>query len=647
MALSRLRTLIDWLFVTVSVVLLVYVALATFALIKSSSEHYTNFILGTCVASGLVAMRMLCDQRLAGETVSYFWSRLAFAAVATLLTIVSMGYIRFHAQRLESSLGQFTDTDMTIGWIMVVSILMLNWIHWGTMLTAVIALSICYFFFGYLIPNPFLMTPQYDAPFIMNYLGLGTTQGFYMLANDAADNIYFLVIYAAVLFGLGMLAMMLEAGKIMGNRIQGGAAGPAVIGSGIVAAIMGTAVSNVVMTGRLTIPMMTKYGYSPSMAGAIEATASTSGQIMPPVLGLAAFLIAGFLNMPYIDVAMAAVIPGVLYLVGCGIGIYIYARRNALPKLNEVVDTPMIWRMLPAFVLSFGVVLWLLVHYYSPSLAGLAGVAVALIVGFAVQGPYRPTWKQFYQAMDEGFYLVAVLSLLLIAIGPLGQAFLTTGLSSKLGVYLMSILPNTQLMLLFGAMIAALILGMGLPTPVAYLIVALALVPFMQQIGLPPLQAHFFVFYFAVYSTLTPPVAVSVFAAAKVSGATFLDTAVDSMKLALTTFIIPFAFVFGPELLAFPNVTVWVLREIVEVMLIQLLISVACYGWLVRNCSGIERAVFAVVAMLGFAAMTVGEQPSNWWTHYALWGSAAALFAWMMSTRGWATAAAPSPRPAE
>ncbi len=647
MSLKSLRGVVHVLFTAVSVALLVYVAAATFGLVKSSSQHYTNFILGVCMASGLVAMRMLLDRRSAAEPVGAFRLQLGFAALATLLSTIAMGYVRFHADRLEASLGQFSDTDMAFGWLMVVSILMLNWIHWGGLLTTIIALAIGYFFFGYLIPNPFLMTPQYDTPFIMNYLGLGTTQGFYMLANDAADNVYFLVVYAAVLFGLGMLGMMLEVGKIMGNRIKGGAAGPAVIGSGIVAAIMGTAVSNVVMTGRLTIPMMKKYGYSASMAGSIEATASTSGQIMPPVLGLAAFLIAAFLNKPYVEVALAAVIPGLLYLVGCGIGIYIYARRNDLPRLNETVDTAMIWRMMPAFLISFGVVVWMLINYYSPSLAGIYGVIIAIVVGLLTLGPYRPTWRQFYEAMDEGFYLVAALSILLIAIGPLGQAFLTTGLSGKLGIYLMTLLPNTQIMLLMGAAVAALILGMGLPTPVAYLIVALAMVPFMQQIGLPPLQAHFFVFYFAVYSTLTPPVAVSVFAAAKVSGATFLDTAVDSMKLALTTFIIPFAFVFGPELLAFPNVTVWVLREIVEVMLIQLLISVACYGWLVRNCSGLERAVFAVIAILGFAAMTVGEQPANWWTHYALWGGSAALFAWMMSTRGWGAVGAPSPRPAE
>ena len=627
------RTLVHAMFWAVSLLLAIYLGFATFGYVKSSSVHYTNFILGTCLASGLVTLRMLIDRKLADEAIHLFWPKMTFAIIASLMTAIAVGYVRFHADRLEASLGAFSDLDMFFGWMMVVSILMLNWIHWGGLLTTIVALSIVYFFFGYLIPNPLLMTPEYDHKFIMNYLGLGTTQGLYMLANDAADNIYFLVIYAAVLFGLGMLNMMLEVGKATGNRVAGGAAGPAVIGSGIVAAIMGTAVSNVVMTGRLTIPMMKKHGYSASMAGSIEAAASTAGQIMPPVLGLAAFIIASFLNVPYVDVALAAVIPGVLYLTGISIGIYVYARRNELPKLNEVVDTVMIWRMLPAFVASFGVVLYLLVNYYSPSLAGLWGVLIAIIVGLLVQGKYRPTWRQFYEAMDEGFYLVAVLSLLLIAIGPLGQVFLTTGLSGRLGAFLMSILPNTELMLLVGAAAAALILGMGLPTPVAYLIVALALVPFMQMIGLRPLQAHFFVFYFAVYSTLTPPVAVSVFAAAKLSGATFLDTATDSMKLALTTFIIPFAFVFAPELMSFPKVTAGVLREIAEVLLIQWLVSVAAYGWSFRWLSATERWLFGIAGFLGFAAMTVGERATHNYWHYTLWSLSIALTIWTIITR--------------
>jgi len=549
----------------------------------------------------------MCDEKINEVGRRFFGARMAFVIAALVFSTIAMGYVRINAINLEQTQPFFNSTDMIFGWMMTISILMLTLIHWGLLLTSIIAISITYFFLGYLIENPLFMTPEYDPEFVMNYIGLGTNQGFYYLAQVAADSVYFLIIYAAILLGVGMLDMVLDIGKIAGRRVAGGAAGPAIIGSGIVASIMGQAVSNVVLTGRLTIPMMKKYGYQGSMAGAIEATASTAGQIMPPVMGLAAFIIASFLNRAYIDVALSAMIPGLLYLVGVSIAVIVYARRYDLPKIKEAVDTTRIKRMLPTFLISFGVVLWLLLGYRSPAIAGMWGIGLAIVISM-FQGQFRPTRRQLYKAVEEGFYLVAILSLLLIAVGPLGQTMLTTNLSGRLGSALIQYLPDTQLILLIGAMVVSLILGMGLPTPVAYIIVALALVPFMQQIGIPPLQAHFFVFYFAVFSTLTPPVAVSVLAAAKLADATFLNTAKDSLKIAMTTFIIPFAFVFSPELMSFPNMTWSVVPAILEVVFIQWSVSIASYGFFFRVLVGWERMVFASVALLGFLGMTLDIQ---------------------------------------
>ena len=600
---STLRKLVDFPFLVTGAILTFYIAASAFGLVKNSSEHYSNFILGTCIMTGLLAIRGLADEKISGAVKPFFAVRLSFASIAFVLSAIAMGYVRYNAVSLEQTQPFFTETQMIFGWIMTVSILMLTLIHWGLLLTSIITISIIYFFLGYLIENPLFMTPEYDPEFVMNYIGLGTNQGFYYLAQVAADSVYFLIIYAAILLGVGMLDMVLDVGKIAGRKVSGGAAGPAIIGSGIVASIMGQAVSNVVLTGRLTVPMMRKYGYKGSMAGAIEATASTAGQIMPPIMGLAAFIIASFLNKAYIDVALSALIPGLLYLVGVCIAVAVYARRYELPKLVERVDTERIKRLLPTFIISFGVVLWLLLGYRSPAIAGLWGIGLALLFSM-FQGKFSPTKKQLYDAIQEGFYLVAILSLLLIAVGPLGQVMLTTNLSGRLGSALVEYLPDTQLILLLGAMIVSLILGMGLPTPVAYIIVALALVPFMQQIGIPPLQAHFFVFYFAVFSTLTPPVAVSVLAAAKLGEATFLSTAKDSMKIALTTFIIPFAFVFSPELMLFPNVTWGTMLAVLEVVFVQLSVSVASYGFLIRSLNGFERGAYAFVALLGFLGFT-------------------------------------------
>ncbi len=623
-----LKQITDVPFLAVGALLTVYIGVATFGFVKNSSEYYSNFILGVCLMSGLLSIRYHCLEQIEGPLKALFWPRFAFTIVALVMSTVAMTYVRINAVHLETNQPFFSDTDMIFGWLMTISILMLCAIHWGLLLTGVIVLSILYFFFGYLIPNPLLVTPEYDTKFVMNYIGLGTNQGFYYLTQIAADSIYFLIIYAAALFGVGMLNMVLEVGKVTGRRISGGAAAPAIIGSGIVAAIMGQAVSNVVLTGRLTIPMMKKHGYDASMAGAIEATASSSGQIMPPVLGLAAFIIASFLNRPYIEIALAATIPALLYLVGVAIAVTVYAKRRNLPKLTEKADLAMIAHMAPTFLVSFGVVLWLLLGYRSPSIAGLWGIVLALGLSL-LQGRYRPKWKQLYEAVDEGFVLVGVLSLLLVAIGPLGQVMLTTNLSGRLGTILLQYLPDSKLLMLIATMCVSLILGMGLPTPVAYIIVALALVPFLQQIGVPALEAHFFSFYFAVFSTLTPPVAVSVLAAAKLANASYSRTAIDSMKIAATTFIIPFAFVYSPVLMSFPHLTWNVVPQILEVLAIQFTVSIAAYGYYLRNLNGWERGVFGVAALIGFFAMTWGQ---IYW-HWTLIAIVAAMTVWLLATR--------------
>jgi TRAP-type uncharacterized transport system fused permease subunit len=298
--------------------------------------------------------------------------------------------------------------------------------------------------------------------------------------------------------------------------------------------------------------------------------------------------------------------------------------RYNLPRLHEPANLRLVWRLIPAFVISFLTVIVLLVNYYSPSVAGMAGIVVALVLS-ALQGPYRPKLKDMKTALEEGLLLVSLLSLLLIAIGPLGQAFQTTNLSGKLGVWLISVLPDSQIILLIGAAVLSIVLGIGLPTPVAYLIAALAVVPFMIQIGIAPLQAHYFAFYFAVYATLSPPVAESVLAAAKISGSGFWETGMHSMKLAATTFIIPFAFVFNPEIMAFPNISWKMIWAVAEVLVVQTTSSIYLYGYFRRDLTTIERYGFLLAVLLGYTAIM---RPETVYTYLA-YGLTLGLMAWV------------------
>lgn len=641
---QRAIALCDRAMLFVGMLMVLYIGSATFGFLSSSARHYAAFMVFVMVMSGLAAFRVVAGERLglkviddgfaaesyaAAHTSILIWVKAALALLGTLLAVACSAYLWVNADRLERAAPFFEAVDLTMGGGLVAGILMLTLIHWGPTLASLVALAIAYFFFGQHISHPLLSHTGYDAAFVMNYLGLGVTQGFFLYAQTAADDIFFLVIYATTLFGLGMMPMIVEAGRLAGGRLPGGAAAPAVLGSGMVGAVMGTAVSNVVLCGRFTIPLMTKYGYSRAMAGAIEATASTCGQIMPPVLGLAAFLIASFLGMAYIDVVKAAVLPGVLYITGVSIGVSIYAMRHRLPRLTEPVNLQILWRLAPAFGISFLTVIVLLVNYYSPSTAGIAGVVVALVLS-VFQGPYRPKFSELKAAFQEGLMLVSLLSLLLIAIGPLGQAFQTTNLSGKLGIWLISILPDSRIILLIGAAFLSIVLGIGLPTPVAYLIASLAVVPFMIQIGTAPLLAHYFVFYFAVYATLSPPVAESVLAAAKLSGAGFWETGVHAMKLAATTFIIPFAFVFNPELMQFPNISWKMVGAVAEVLVVQWTSSMFLYGYFRRGFGVIERFLSFAIVMLGYTAIM---RPEALWTYVAI-GSTIAFMAWVWLSPG-------------
>jgi TRAP transporter 4TM/12TM fusion protein len=628
------------LMLAVGVLMILYVGIAVLGLVSSSARHYAAFMLFVVIMSGLAAFKVVIGERFGlqviddgfaaavsevpAKTPFLVWIRTALALAGTVLAVVCAAYVLLHADRLERAAPFFQTVDLVMGGGLVIGILLLTLIHWGLTLTSIVALSIVYFFYGQYVPHPLFAHVGYDPAFVMNYLGLGVTQGLFLYAQTAADDIFFLVIYASTLFGLGMMPMIVEAGRLAGGQIRGGAAAPAILGSGIVGAVMGTAVSNVVLCGRFTIPLMTRHGYSPAMAAAIEATASTCGQIMPPVLGLAAFLIAATLGIAYVEVVKAAVLPGILYITGVAMGVAVYAMYHKLPRLREPVNMSIIWRLLPAFGISFLTVIVMLANYYSSSVSGLAGVAVALVLS-VFQGPYRPKLAELKAAFQEGLILVSLLSLLLIAIGPLGQAFQTTNLSGKLGIWLITVLPDSQIILLIGAAVLSIILGIGLPTPVAYLIASLAVVPFMIQIGTPPLLAHYFVFYFAVYATLSPPVAESVLAAAKIARAGFWDTGNHAMKLAATTFIIPFAFVFNPELMAFPNFSWKMLGAVVEVLIVQWTSSIFLYGYFRRSLTAVERFASFVVVMLGYTAIM---RPEAVYTYLAL-GLTAALMAWV------------------
>ena len=592
---SKTVRMLNRFFFIIGIIFSIYIITTIIRLFQDPSQHYTTFVLGIMILSALLTIRDIIASDSSGFK---YWFQIILFGSASVVSIFAGLYLRYNALHLTMIQPFISQTDILVGWLMICALLILTWYHWGTILTVMIALAIAYFIFGHHLSSPILTHDEFSLAFSMSYLGMDTIGGIFWFVPLAADKIYFLIIFAALLIGIGMLPLVIELGKWMGRYVKGGAAFPAIVGSALTGSVMGQAVSNTMLTGQLTIPMMKKHGYDANLSGAIEAVASTSGQLLPPILGLAAFIIAAYLNIAYIQVALCATLPAFLYIGGVIIGILLAARVLNLGYLFEKVDKTMIVRLFPAFAGSFIIVLVLLLLYYSPNIAAISGIGIMLLFSMIFQGKQKPTFKTLKAGLTNGLEVCTALCLLLLAIGPIAQMATTTNLAGKLSVVLSNAVPPNLLFILAGAMVVSIILGMGLPTPVAYLVVALTLTPFLQEVGVPALYAHMYVFYFAVFSTISPPVAISCLAAAKLSGGTFLGTAVEALKLSIPTFLIPFAFIYNPDLLVFPRVTLAGLGAFLLVLLAMFWLAVALHGYFLRRLGMIER-FFSGLAALG------------------------------------------------
>lgn len=609
MTLKSARSLVHQVFVALAVLLTVYVAVVAFGVLKEEPSFAAAVATWITILTAILGMRDLLDRRLEGQGGVWWSVKMGLAFVALGLGAVGGGYCVINMDAIIIASPFFTTTPMIMGALLLAGVIIGSWLHWGWILPGIVVLSIAYFFFGQNVTIPSLSHPPYDPGFIMNYLALDPSQGLYIFFHVLTSDLYFLILFGAILVGIGVVRLFIELGNVVGARVSGGAAFPAIIASGVLGSILAQAVASTTIIGRLTIPTMQRAGYSASMAGAIETLAATSGQLMPPILGLAAFIMAALLNEPYVTVALAAFVPAVLYLFALVFSVMSYAGRAGIDKMSVKVDREAIWRLLPSFVIPFGVVVWMLTRYISPALTGLVGIVLALVV-WALNGKYRVSVREVLAGIATGLELVVVLAILILLIGPLAQSFQTTGLSNNFGVYLALLVPNSKFLILLIAALVAMLLGMGLPTPIAYLASVLAMGSFVIQIGnIPALPAHFFLFYFAVFSTITPPVAVGALAASKIANVSYWYIGGQSLKVALAMFILPFLFVYNPELLAFPAVS-WQLGAVaILVVLVQWCISCSQFGHMFRRLNTIERVGLFVIGAAGFVSLLFADWP--------------------------------------
>ncbi len=517
------------------------------------------------------------------------------------LGLASCAYVFLNIAHLEEAFGYPEPRDMVVGVLLIALVVEATRAAWGWTLPLVAALFVGYFMFGHLIPGQ-LHHRQFAFDYIVSYLSIGLSGIFGSFLSISANQVFLFVVFGALLGVIRVNDFFFEAGKIAGKVFQGGPGQTAVVSSALVGMVSGAAVANVAITGAFTIPFMKKVGYKPEFAGAIEATASTGGQLMPPVMGAAAFLMASFLGVTYAEVMLAGVIPAILYFWGVMLGVQFLAVRNNIKPPIETIDYKLLMRRLPLFVIPLGVLIAMLLMQYSPAIAAFWAIILSIALAY-ISKETRPQFKELLKCLAGGALIGAQIGISLAIVGLIAQTLITTGLGTKIAG-LVEILSGGNLVIaLIVTMVVSIVLGCGVPTSAAYTLVAIVVVPIIVKMGVEPMSAHFFAFYFAVISALTPPVALAALAGAGIAGANYFKTSMSAAKLAISGFIIPFLIVFNPTLVFKPTSWEWALGTLVAVPLAMTTLTAAIYGCGLVVFTRSERllAVLTTVMLFGYS----------------------------------------------
>ncbi len=366
-----------------------------------------------------------------------------------------------------------------------------------------------------------------------------------------SGNVLILIVFGAVLMASGAGELLMKIANRLTGGLTGGAAHAAVASSALFGTLSGAAISNVVSTGVMTIPVIKKSGFKPAFAGAVEAAASTGGQVMPPVMGVVAFFVAGQIGLEYRYIVVAAIVPAFFFYVGTFLTVYFEARRQGIGPLPIAARPGLVGSELIqclVFILPLGTISYFLFAQPSVPKAGFYGFVVALGASLALFPAFR-SWRKVYQAFVNAGRMSASIIIIVAAIGLIVGLIQVSGFSGRLSLLLTQLASGPLFATLIVVALGSIVLGMGLPPGATYFIIVIALSSGIDAVGIAPLTLHLFVVFFAVISTVTPPVALAAFAAAPIAGANPMKTGLQAARLSLAGFLIPFVFVYHPAML--------------------------------------------------------------------------------------------------
>ncbi len=419
-----------------------------------------------------------------------------------------------------------------------------------------------------------------------------------------AKYIVVFIIFGAFLERTGIASFFISLANSLVGGFSGGPAKVAVISSALCGMVSGSSVGNTVTTGSVTIPMMKKTGYKAEFAGAVEAAASTGGQIMPPIMGAAAFLMAEYMNVTYAEVAVRAILPAVLYFTGIFIAVHLEAKKlglrgipkNELPRIGGLMKR--VYLLLPLIILVALVTTGTRTMQFSASIAILAAVIVSLF-----DKEDRITVPKILEALEAGGKGTITVAVACSMAGIIAGCITATGLASKLISGVVSVSSqvsflNPTLVALFLTMLCCIILGMGVPTTANYCIMASTCAPILITIGVPKIAAHFFVFYFGIVADITPPVALAAYAGSAIAKSNPMKTGINATKLAIGAFVVPYIFCLNPAMLFIDTTAITVVQIIITSLIGIFGVAAAMNGYLFRHISWPARIVICVAGLL-------------------------------------------------
>ncbi len=428
--------------------------------------------------------------------------------------------------------------------------------------------------------------------------------------NVCSKYIVVFIIFGAFLERTGISNFFINLANALAGASSGGPAKVAVISSALCGMVSGSSVGNTVTTGSVTIPMMKRTGYKGEFAGAVEAAASTGGQIMPPIMGAAAFLMAEYMGIPYGQVALKAILPAVLYFTGIYIAVHLEAKklglrgipREELPKLRQLL--PRIYLLLPLVVLVWLVATNKRTMQFSASVAIGITILVGLynnLITIATKSQDKSdnlTLAKFIDALEAGAKSTITVAVACAMAGLVAGSITSTGLASKLITAVVTISGGRILIALLLTMLCCIVLGMGVPTTANYCIMASTCAPILITIGVPQVAAHFFVFYFGIVADITPPVALAAYAGSAIAKAPPMKTAFNASKLAIAAFIVPYIFAMNPAMLLIDTTTAQVVLVVCTSIIGIFGVAAALNGYLFCHISPLLRLVMAAGGLL-------------------------------------------------